>query len=368
MIQSKITPTLLTLMLLLSGCIDGKKKETNDPKNSDSEERVITLKESMVISENSTNIVNKHFICEGTHFEAIKVVANNTIIKNSSFKNCDVAINIQRANHVEVTGNRFENIGSGVILNGEVNDANIVYNEFVRVGERDCTRAMGGKNCNVIAARELTQNSTFAHNRIDNRRSNSIYMEDYISVYTGYQNRSSNIKIEKNLLVGSSVRNASNHSGGCIVLDGQSANNTISHNQCYNVSGYGIAAASANHATIKNNRVYITKEHHDSIKRDSSGRSHVYAFGATAFYQNICASNISFIENEGYAYHDAYANHVKVAWMPCLNAGDKNSYPDGTYPHNIQLRDNDFKSSDPHWTIPENIFSNLGKNYYSSNH
>ena len=368
MIKLTTHTLLLSSMVLLSGCINGTKTEENNPLNNDSQQRIIQLNETLVISENKTNILNKHFICMGTHFEAIKIVADNILIKNSLFENCDVGINIQRANHVKVTGNRFENIGAGIVLNGEVNDANILYNEFKKVGERDCTRTMGGHNCNVIAARQLSTNSTFAYNRIDNQNSNPIFIEDYISVFTGETVKASHINIDSNLLVGSSLKNASSHSGGCIVIDGRSANNTISSNQCYNVSGYGIAVASASQSTVKNNRVYVTKEHHDSIKRDSSGRSRVYAFGATSFYKNICASNINFTNNEGYAYHEAYPNKVKVAWMPCLNAGDKNSYPDGTYAHNITLKSNDFKTNDPHWAIPKNIFSNLGKEYYSGNH
>jgi len=365
MIKSITTILFIFLgpIVLLTGCNNTKKEDNNNEVR-----KTIRLNDTMVISENDTNILNMHFICNGTHFEAIKIQADNILIQNSLFENCDTGISIHQANNVIIKGNRFENIGAGIIFNGKATKVSVSYNEFQKIGERDCTRATGGRDCNIIGVRELSSNVNLSYNLIDNRNSHAIFMEDYISIYTGKQNKSSNVKIDKNLLIGSSLKNASSYSGGCIVLDGKSANNTISNNQCYNVSGYGIVAASANHSTIINNRVYITKKHHDSIKKDRRGNSHVFAFGATSFHSKTCASFINFTKNEGYAYHDDYAHHVKVAWMPCLNAGDKNSYPDGTYANHIKLLNNDFKSTNPHWKIPKNIFLNLGKNYYSGHH
>ncbi len=336
---------------------------------------VVNLTDTLVINKDNQTIENTHFICSNTNFEAIKVSAHNTLIKGNLFENCATGIVLSHAFNTRITGNRFKHLGAGIIGTAGEDGSVITYNEFVDIGSLDCTVVVGGENCNIYGARENSKNSIFSHNRIDNRGSNARYMEDYISFYTNREGVQ-NMKAEDNILVGSLV---SSSSGACMLVDGQGSTYAFRRNQCYNVSGYGFVAASSKDVVVEDNLIYMDREHvenityfNSNIKNDGS-----YTFGATPYYDNVCAENVTFLNNKGYNYTEDGKEtwNIGYGWQ-CLSSrtGDAKKWSkerlfslEGEYANNIVLYGNQFFEEDPHWEIPSNLFDNLDSNYFSGN-
>jgi len=298
-------------------------------------------------------------------FQHLESLQANTLITGSLFENCATAIELAGAYNTTITGNRFENVGAGIVATSIEENSRIEYNEFVRIGVLNCTVASGGGNCNIYGPRSRSKNGIFSHNLVDNRGANSRYMEDYIAIYSGYNTFNQNMRVEDNLLIGSSVSSAS---GSCFLADGRGSGYVFKGNQCYNVSGYGMAIASAKDAIVEDNLIYMDKEHVEAITRFNSNEKldGSYSFGATDFYAGECARDVKFINNKGYNYFNSLGN-IGYGWK-CL--GVEGGYFDleGTYANNITLEGNQFFESDPGWEIPNNIFDGLDGRYFSGNH
>ncbi len=325
---------------------------------------VVHLTKTLVIGTNNTTLKNKHFICNTQNFSGIKVSATNTLIKGNLFENCATAIELANAYNTTVIGNRFENMGSGIVATNIEENSRIEYNEFVKIGTFDCTVATGGGNCNIYGPRERSKNGIFSHNLVDNRGANSRYMEDYIAIYSGANQFKQNMRVEDNLLVGGLV---SSSSGSCFLADGRGSGYVFKGNECYNVSGYGMAIASAKNALVEDNLIYMDEEHVKAITRFNSSQilDGSYTFAATDFYAGECASNVTFINNRGYSYFE-YTGNIGYGWR-CLGVDGGYFDLEGTYANNITLHGNQFLESDPKWKIPNNIFDNLDSRYFSGN-
>jgi len=331
---------------------------------------LIHLSETLVITDDDTLLENKHFICDTPNFSGIKVSARNTLIKGSLFENCATAIELSRAYDTTITGNRFENVGAGIIGTYIEEGSRIEYNEFSQIGILDCTVATGGWNCNIYGPRSRSKNGIFSHNLVDNRGANSRYMEDYIAIYSGSSEFVQNMVVEDNLLVGSLV---SSSSGSCFLADGRGSKYIFRGNQCYNVSGYGMAIASAKNALVEDNLIYMDEEHVKAITRFNTDEildgSYVYA--VTDYYTGECSSDVTFLNNKGYHYV-AHMGNIRYGWKclsdPAGQAVDWDMFSlEGDYANNITLNGNEIVREDPHWTIPENIFDGLDSRYFSGN-
>ncbi len=331
-------------------------------------ETVVHLSSTYIISKDDAVIENTHFICDDLTFEALKISnASNVQIRGNLFEDCATAINLNGAFKTIITGNRFNKLGTGITTEGNQGEEGtiIIYNEFTNMGIYDCNVATGGNNCNIYGPRSYTKNTIFSHNLIDNRGANARYMEDYIGLYSGSSQFEQNISVEDNLLIGSKV---SSSSGACIIAYGMGSGYSIKRNQCYNVSGYGIGAASARNLVIEENRVYMDREHIDAITVFNSDihRDGSYAFAVTNFYGGVCAQNVQFINNESYGDFTDMGN-IAYGWQ-CLGDDLELDYYDlngGDYQNNITLKGNQFWKENPGWKVPENIFKGLDSRYFS---
>jgi parallel beta-helix repeat protein len=322
------------------------------------------------------NISGKHFRCEEKNpYIAVVVSGDNVTIENSLFTGCYAGIIISGAKNTTIKGNRFEDVGLAIRerrneYRESTKRTTVIFNEFKGVGTKNCLEApewIDGAGhdywaCDVFLANGGSSFGKFNNNLIDNRGKTTKYIEDFINIGDG----SHNYEVKNNILIGSTEPKSSSGTGACVVIDTRGSNFNISGNQCYNAATTGYANAGGDNVSINDNLVYITKKHalatwnhphnRGTFRGDTTGIS------SSPYGNRSCGKNTRVRNNKSYTYYVDYDRSGNLR-----DTGTTHNWEDGfgTCKNYAYLQGNQFNTHDPKWKIPNNLFANLSKEYFS---
>jgi len=321
------------------------------------------VNDQMVVTIPGSVITGKHFSIQGE--QALVILADDVTVQDCLFSECDWAIVIRNANGVTIKGNRFENVGTAIRSKDNCNNIIIEYNEARGVGLRDNLKSSDygigshGYWANNFVMLTETNTASISYNIVDNQGLDTKYLEDCINVY----GNSPNVKIKGNRIRGTSNPCSISASGGAIVIDCSASNYLMEDNICIRMQAYGVATAGGSNTIIQNNYVYLPLDHVDGLNKHPSipfrgGGS--FSYGNTG-YQG-CGSNNKLINNYGYSIS---ANALATGCAAKVNENIWNVYDECGFTENLG---NDFPTQDPEWDslLPDNMFVNLGAEYFSS--
>ncbi len=367
--------------------------------------QLTTVTTQMVVTQDGAVIENMHF-SNITNKQALVISANNVTVRNCLFTGCNWSIRISNyKHHITITGNRFENVGTAISNMGVTSYVTVSYNEGVGIGMRNCLLAenygapplasndqyipFGATNHTRWASNfcllENAKNCNIIYNIMDNKDTETKYLEDFINLYNLSSTGPDNNLIQGNKMRGTDFTCNISASGGGIVVDGVGRDISILDNIMIRASGYGLVVASGSYVTVENNVAYYPYSHVDNYnahpnspinKRHDAGS---YAYGISDYHNvgsanvvgNELKNNLGFCIDAGSDIDGSGNPYNCVSWFPSGPNAIINLYEgrdgSGVKCHYAVMTGNTFPTTDPHWDnlLPNDMFANLGPEYFS---